>query len=157
MQEQATTWDLRSIDYSIDGATRLYVVFLLLFVIWSVVASVKFWWLTSTFGSESKARLSDLWICVVKNDLDEVRRRSSRIAKRLPESGLTVSSSLKPEDARAHYVEAFSAANIEFVCRISCLRATSHNVRADPCDIRRSQRFLPVPALAPVLELEFPV
>ena len=128
MQEQATTWDLRGIDYSIDAATRMYAMFLLLMVIWSLVSSVKFWWLTSSFRSESQARLSGLWGSLTENDLNEVRKRSSSIAERLPESGLRVWSGLKPEDPKAAYVENFPAANTEFAYRISCLRGIGQNL-----------------------------
>jgi hypothetical protein len=128
MQDSAPTWDPRYIDSSIDDATRIYLVFLLVVVIWSVVASVRFWWMTSAFRSDSKAKLPRLWSSFKQNDLEEVRRLSSRISQRLPEFGLSVWSNLKVEDSRLAYIESFSAAQVHFQYAVSRLQITSENL-----------------------------
>jgi hypothetical protein len=106
----------------------MYVVFLLVVAVWSVVASVRFWWKTSAFRSDSKANLTRFWSSFKQNDLEEVRRLSSEIPKRLPEYGLSVWSQLKAEDPIPAYIESFSAAQVHFQYAVSRLQATSKSL-----------------------------
>lgn len=117
MQESSTSWDLRTIDYTIDSATKTYVFFLLVVVIWSVVTSVRFWWTTTAFRGDSRVNLSKLWASFAKNDLEEVRRLSSKIAKRLPEFGLSAWSSLKAEFSNQPTSNAFQSLGFIFNTR----------------------------------------
>jgi hypothetical protein len=128
MQESTTTWDLRTVDYTFDGVTRVYVFFLLVVVIWSIVTSVRFWWMTSALFGDSGVNLSRLWDSFAQNDLEEVHRLSSKIAKRLPEYGLSAWSNLKAEDSKSAYIECFSVAQVHFQSAVSRLQATSQNL-----------------------------
>jgi len=128
MQDSATTWDLRNVDYTIDGATQIYLLFLLVVAIWSVIASVRFWWMTSAFRSESRVNLSRCWSSFMQNDFDEVRRLSSNIPARLPEYGISAWSRLNAQDPKSAYIESFSAAQAHFQYAVSKLGATSRNL-----------------------------
>lgn len=125
MQQPAINWDLRG-DVYIDGATKLYLAFLLLLVIWSLIATLRFWWLTS--GNDYEAKLSNLWAALAGDDLEEVRTLSFGIATHLPEAGLSLWASLKAEDPKETYIQSFAAAHVNFQYRISQLQSISRSL-----------------------------
>lgn len=127
MQGSTAAFEAGATDFWYDIPTHLLFLVWLIAAIWSVASGIQFWWLTSTLRGSSKAKLSRLWESLTVGDLNEARRLSSKIAKRLPESGLSAWSSLKTEDPM-EFVETFSAADVDFHFKLSRLRGIGRNI-----------------------------
>jgi hypothetical protein len=127
--QTSPSWDLRGVDYYVDGANRLYVLTLFFSVIWSLLAFLRFCWHTRPFQVSVGKTLRKLQDCLSEETFVELAKAAAQIPAAHLLRGFRPWSTLSVEQLSSHSLILFRAAGVEFRYIVAKLRSTSQNLR----------------------------